>query len=304
MAAGLLTGLVAMAGATQAQAQPLQPDGQWEVNFGERACVAARKFRDADEDAVTVFFKPAAHLRSMEVVSIVDGYRRDAQGGKGSVQFAGQRHDAKLIRYGDRESDSVVTRFTVPLRAEDLSEASEMVLDTEWDRLSMPLSRIDEVSGLLADCVEKLRILYNVDGSGLTDGPRGGADGAKGDVRSLFRSTDYPSRSMRAGVGGMARAFLLIDEEGKAVDCSLSAYGGDPLILAQTCAILLERARFEPATDANCFPTRGSYFTPTITWRMQGKGDTGQAEFDEMEAIYATPVDDLIDRSELTPLEE
>ena len=287
-------------------AQPMEPQGQWQVDFGEKACIAAREFKDSDGDIVTVIFKPAAHLRSMEVIAVADGYRRDALGGKGSLQFAGERHEAKLIRYGDRANDAVVTRFTVPLRAEDLARASEIALETEWDRMSMPLSRVDEVSRLLGECVEKLRALYNVDESGLTDGPRGGADGAKGDVRSLFRPSDYPSRSMRDGAGGMARAFLLIDEKGEAVDCSLSAYGGDALILAQTCAILMERARFEPATDANCFPTRGSYFTPTITWRISGKGDgdNGQAEFEEMEALYATPADELIDSSALTPIDD
>jgi protein TonB len=92
------------------------------------------------------------------------------------------------------------------------------------------------------------------------------AQSAKGDVRTLFSSDDYPSSALAAGAGGTAQAELTIGPDGRVVGCNLIRSTGNNALDSATCNILRRRAKFTPARDSNGNPTTDTYKTPPITW--------------------------------------
>jgi protein TonB len=93
---------------------------------------------------------------------------------------------------------------------------------------------------------------------------------AKGDVRSLFSSDDYPASAQSAGAEGSAQAQLTIGPDGRVVGCSLVRSTGNGALDSATCNIRRRRAKFTPARDSSGNATTDTYTTPTIVWRLEG----------------------------------
>jgi len=68
---------------------------------------------------------------------------------------------------------------------------------------------------------------------------------------------------------GSVAFVLLIDEEGKVADCTVTETSGVASLDAQSCAIVKERAKFKPATGLDGKPSKSSYFQ-RISWRLEG----------------------------------
>ena len=93
---------------------------------------------------------------------------------------------------------------------------------------------------------------------------------ARGDVRTLFSTDDYPASAVSAGAEGSAQAQLTIGPDGRVVGCSLIRSTGNGSLDSATCNILRRRAKFTPARDSSGNPTTDTYTTPTIVWRLEG----------------------------------
>ena len=96
------------------------------------------------------------------------------------------------------------------------------------------------------------------------------ATSARGDLRSLFSSDDYPASAVSAGAEGTARASLSIGPDGRVTGCSITQSTGNTALDAATCNILRRRAKFIPARDTNGNPTSDTVNTPSIVWRLEG----------------------------------
>jgi protein TonB len=92
------------------------------------------------------------------------------------------------------------------------------------------------------------------------------AQSAKGDLRTLFSTDDYPASALAAGAGGSAQAELTIGADGRVTGCNLTRSTGNSALDSATCNILRRRAKFTPARDSNGNPTSDTIRTPTITW--------------------------------------
>lgn len=91
----------------------------------------------------------------------------------------------------------------------------------------------------------------------------------KGDMRGLFAVEDYPSLAVRQGLSGSVRARLTVSPEGRVTACEAIESSGHPVLDDRTCAVLMERARFDPAMNGEGDAVEGSYTTPKITWQLQ-----------------------------------
>ena len=102
----------------------------------------------------------------------------------------------------------------------------------------------------------------------LVDGRSGPAPAKyRGDRMRLLTNDDYPPAALRAEQQGRADATLLINEFGRAENCGVVNSSGSIALDQATCDILMRRARFYPALDAQGRITRGSV-TESITWRI------------------------------------
>lgn len=89
------------------------------------------------------------------------------------------------------------------------------------------------------------------------------------DPASWITHSDYPAAELRQGVGGVAAVTLSIDRNGAVEKCEISSSSGSEGLDTATCALLKERGRFKPGTDADGKPMASTYGR-RVTWRQGG----------------------------------
>lgn len=77
---------------------------------------------------------------------------------------------------------------------------------------------------------------------------------------------DFLPELLRAGAFGVVGVRLTVSERGRLSDCEVTSSSGFAELDAYTCFLLTERARFQPATDANAKPVAATYRT-SVRWQ-------------------------------------
>jgi|GEM_PF-6113982 len=78
---------------------------------------------------------------------------------------------------------------------------------------------------------------------------------------------DYPVTLIRAGAQGRVVAVVQISASGQPTGCEIAQSTGYPDLDAHSCAIILQRAQFEPARDEYGDPVASSARAP-INWQI------------------------------------
>jgi periplasmic protein TonB len=91
---------------------------------------------------------------------------------------------------------------------------------------------------------------------------------AKGDLRSLFSSDDYPESSLRAQEQGTVKVSFTVGPNGRVSGCSVIQSSGSSALDAATCRIITSRARFTPATDTSGAAVSDTQMSPPIRWQV------------------------------------
>jgi TonB family protein len=82
----------------------------------------------------------------------------------------------------------------------------------------------------------------------------------------LFVSEDYPV-GLEGVVEGTVRFTLDVGTNGRAFACRIDKSSGSPTLDRTTCRLATERAKFEPARDANGQPATGTW-SSSVTWKI------------------------------------
>jgi TonB family protein len=77
---------------------------------------------------------------------------------------------------------------------------------------------------------------------------------------------DYPIEAVRHGIGGTVIFKLDVTARGEVADCTILESSGYPTLDSRTCRRLRERARFEPATDADGRPVPAPWVNIVTFW--------------------------------------
>jgi protein TonB len=85
---------------------------------------------------------------------------------------------------------------------------------------------------------------------------------------SWVTNADYPLDAWRAREEGMVQYDVAVDAQGKPAGCTITYSTATPALEAETCRLLLERARFQPAEDANGKP-RASVWAGETVWQAR-----------------------------------
>ncbi len=86
-------------------------------------------------------------------------------------------------------------------------------------------------------------------------------------LRGSITDADYPNESIRAGEQGAVVTRFLVGTDGRASNCGIAVSSGSRRLDGHTCALLVERMRFEPARDDQDRPVTG-LFVQTVRWVM------------------------------------
>lgn len=258
--------LLSALGTTPARAaEPLQPTGKWNVDFGDAHCTAVRTYGPLDKP-LTLAFKsaPIGDVMQLTVVRSARGNEMNQYPGTMTVDrsapvavsFLGHPADAGKLRVTSVKLTSgnfapIRTATSVRLRA-----PSE--IDTTF-----ALSNMSQVADTLDRCVLDLRVVWHV-----------GEHAAKlkqaavtlQPLQKLFSSEDYPRVALNNDGTGMVQAMLLISATGRIASCMVTETSGHASLDAQTCIILARRARFAPAIGLDGKPAN-SATTARIRWK-------------------------------------
>lgn len=80
-------------------------------------------------------------------------------------------------------------------------------------------------------------------------------------------SGDYPASALRSGTAGTTGFVLVVADDGTVADCSVASTSGSAELDAQACALISQRARFEPARDESGRAIAGT-FASRVHWQI------------------------------------
>lgn len=96
---------------------------------------------------------------------------------------------------------------------------------------------------------------------------------ARASLGSYFSTDDYPISALRRGIEGTVRFELEIAPDGHVTRCNVTGSSGDASLDTTTCAIILGRAQYLPARDAERRAIVGSD-RGSVTWRLPPSSGT------------------------------
>jgi TonB family protein len=90
---------------------------------------------------------------------------------------------------------------------------------------------------------------------------------AHGNLSQYFSTDDYPPNALARRAAGTVGFRLVIGADGAVTRCTITHSSNDAALDMATCAILLGRARYDPARDASGRAVRGED-SGRVTWRL------------------------------------
>lgn len=270
MLRGVLQALVSMiffAAATPAVGGALQPIKSWILNYAETQCMATRDYGNP-KGPTTLGISPAPNGESFQLI-----VGRNTHGPNipvelhGSVDFGNGAIKAWLLHYGSKTKRGDIYQYRIS--AADMAQAvtaQTVALRTSGaPDFTFALRDMQPLLAGLKQCNDDLKRYWNMDGesTGAISTP------ARGNIRSIFSSDDYPSEAADHSHEGRSRFLLLIDEKGDVAGCDVLVPSGDPALDGMGCQIIRERAKFTPARDKNGKSVRSVVTTPAISWMLE-----------------------------------
>ena len=241
--------------------QPVKP---WTLDYGMTACTAVATYGTPDRP-LTLAIRPSPNGTVVRLMVVKNGEARDAFQFELATNLGGaSAHTNGLHFRGSGTRGNIVWINVARGDLEALRKAGEIDLDGGPLAYRLVLPSIGAVLDGLDKCNADLRDYWNVGAP---------ADRFTRKARSLkplaeyFSSDDYPDQANFANQGGTSRMMMMIDETGALKDCMVEETSGFASLDAMTCAVLLKRAKFEPALDSAGKPIR-SVLTSRVVWRI------------------------------------
>lgn len=232
--------------------EPLKPRGNWSVDYGETACLAIRRFGD-DASPVALAIRPSLTSETMRMIFTAPG-TGSAEARHFPVKIGTE--EASGLYFAERGTFRQV--LWIDLTRESFDRAfsgSHLSVDSPKIDFELPLSDVPDVLKALDTCKKDLQSYWNVDAAGsakIVKTPVPLVSPAR-----FVEAEDYPDRAI--GESGKTVVVMLIDEAGSVKDCIVEVHSGVATIDAQTCAVILKRARYKPARDASDKAIKGTH---------------------------------------------
>jgi TonB family protein len=252
--------------AVAASAPPqLRSSKPWVLDYDETQCLAGREYGPKD-DPITFVIRPAPNAQTYEfLIGRHRGGPRYDEELEGSVDFGSGPIKAWLLVYGTKAKQKVQQFRISALDMEQARSATSVTfIATGGEDVSLALTDMPALLKGLKDCTADLQQYWNMDFKTMGKA----AAPSKGHLRGLFTTNDFPAEAQTRGQEGTAQFLLLIDEKGKVAACHVQKTSGVPVFDAMGCDVIVERAKFTPALDAQGHPVRSTVVTPPITWLL------------------------------------
>ena len=248
-------------------AAPVQPTGKWVVDFAPSQCTAVRDYGTVDRPLALVL-KPSV-IGDVMTVAIVRGGASPAIGEHSVIirLDQGPSFPASLLAFSPKSGKQRVEMINLPLETFSAVRRSTLlaIAGTGVASRSFALSGMVPLMKAMDACLADLQQLWNV--SEVARAQLKQAPMSKKSLAKLFDSRDYPSGALNSRQSGSLAFALLIDETGKIADCTVIATSGVATLDSQSCAVVKERAVFDPAVGSDGKPAKSAVIQ-RIRWEM------------------------------------
>jgi TonB family protein len=255
--------------AVPAAAQPLAPTSKWTVNFADSQCIAVRAYGTATDPLRFVLKAPP--LGGVMQIAVIRPAPRMTRAEQADLTVGvDERPPLKtsLLMYTPKGAKERVYLLNMP--AEEFArvrEARKLTLRSPALNQTFALSQMAPLLKVMQDCVEDLRRVWNV--SPLEGGtPPNLTRRAQGDLSRYFSDGDYPAAAISKSLSGRVRFALLVGEDGKVADCTVIETSGVAVLDGQACALVMQRAKFQPALGTDGKPAKDALIA-AIMWKMR-----------------------------------
>ena len=261
-----LCALLAVLPNSPARAAPLAPTGKWVMDFGDTQCVAARNYGSEAKPLMLVLKQPTlGQIVQLAVIRKGGGNSKHARQINGKIRIDnGPPIKASMIVFAAQARGESIISMNMPLaqfaavrKGQTLSFSTEEVDET------FQLTSIGPLMKIMDECVTDLTRLWNGDAAASVRLKQL----AKGDLQTIFSSDDYPDAAMTLNKTGWVSFVVLVNEQGRFADCTVIETSGVAALDAQSCAVVVERARFKPAIGIDGSPVK-SILRQRIVWAM------------------------------------
>ena len=246
-------------------AERLQPNDKWVINFADNRCEAIRSF-GPQADSTILMIKPSPTSGVIQIALIKDGKKSRAVQEEASLAFGGgSRIKLKQLRYGTATKNVRLINLD-PETAAKLGASDGVTWAAAGMARELMLGEMSSVMKVLGDCRADLRKYWNIEPD-LRLALREEPSTLQPLIRA-FSTGDYPDQAFRNNQGGLTSVVLLIDEKGKLADCMVDETSGVAVLDAMACLVIEDRVKFRPAIGPDGKPAR-AVMTQRIRWEMR-----------------------------------
>jgi TonB family protein len=245
------------------------PTRGWTVNFADAQCLAVRDYGSGQEPLQLVLKSPA--IGGVVQVAIVrKGPPNDPAQLKAMVAIDGRPpFEVSMLTFSPKGSGLRI--YTMNMRAAEfapLRQASRLSVRAGNLNELLSVSEMTPLMKVVDECVADLRRVFNItDPETGTASPLQRRATATASLGRLIHSEDYPGMALQRDETGTVKFAMLIDENGRVVDCSVIETSGVAVLDAQACATLKARAQFQPALGPDGKPAKDA-ITSRIVWNI------------------------------------
>lgn len=251
----------------QSPLKPLEPQGPWKVDYADDECRLIRTFGLGDQQIVLRLARGSG-LEQFDMVIAGSSIPKlpkqvnvtlNLVGQGKEQQFSGYsmqipNRPERFLRWYDGESE-LLGEFTdnqvISVRAGPNFVVSFRLVSGRAAIAALDVCHADLLTSWGLD-VESLKAIKSP--------PR-----PIGSPGNWATTSDYPNDALRLEQGGAVRFLLVVGRDGKPTKCSIAFSSGLPQLDNLTCQLVMRRAKFTPAEDANRQPVVG-YYLNRVRW--------------------------------------
>lgn len=255
---------------------PLQPVSPWNLDYAQEECRLIRTFGSGDDQFVLRIARGGT-IGTVDMVLAGKGLPRLASRVGVKLTLAPQATGAEANGYSmsvPGRPERFLRWFDTSLRFLDQAAPVQTIGIEAGDKFAVSLNAtqfaaamtalqtcyVDLLKGWGVDdaSIERIVAVRSPDGRSLNEvtAQRVGRPMPKGNMASWVTANDYPTEALRQELGGVVIVVLALDPAGTPEKCHVAVSSKVPVLDAQTCAVLMRRARYQPVNDASGNPLR------------------------------------------------
>ena len=278
IALGAASGIMVASSNVRADVIEREPVTPWHVQWEKDSCVVQRGFGDKEDMSVLNIeqFGPGPVFQLL----LVDSRLRNATE-QNELTITYGTLPSQIISHPifGRNKERTVTLFVAAtsLHAGRTDRLGPTQVTAEMQRgvdhilfgwandrgLDLKTGPLDKVFAAMGQCNNDLLRVWGLDKDeqmALREWPR-----PLNSPSDWLRPNDYPFIPLLDGQQAIVNFVLKVGADGMPTDCKIPRSYGDEAFDKRTCSLLVERARFDPATNAAGVPV-ASIFYNTVRW--------------------------------------